>query len=73
MSGHNKRSRIETAIGQCKHVIGDELRFRNEEWPNAVEYAAGQQRHCGQCKRISTSRLFSTGSVSGTRENRLTP
>ena len=38
MSGHNKRSSIETAIGQCKHVIGDELRFRNDE-RRAVEVA----------------------------------
>jgi hypothetical protein len=31
MSGYNKRSRIETAIGRYKQVIGDGLRFRKDE------------------------------------------
>lgn len=31
MSGYNKRSRVETAIGRFKHVIGDGLRFRNDK------------------------------------------
>ncbi len=31
MSGYNKRSRIETAIGRYKHVIGDGLRFCKDE------------------------------------------
>jgi hypothetical protein len=30
-SGYNKRSRIETAIGRYKTVIGDALRFRKDE------------------------------------------
>ena len=30
-SGYNKRSRIETAIGRYKQVIGDGLRFRKDE------------------------------------------
>jgi hypothetical protein len=31
MSGYNKRSRVETAIGRYKQVIGDGLRFRKDE------------------------------------------
>ena len=31
MSGYNKRSRIETAPGRYKKVIGDGLRFRKDE------------------------------------------
>ncbi len=31
MSGYNKRSRIETAIGRYKQMIGDGLRFRKDE------------------------------------------
>ena len=31
MSGYNKRSRVEAAIGRYKQVIGDELRFRKDE------------------------------------------
>jgi hypothetical protein len=31
MSGYNKRSRIEAAIGRYKQVIGDGLRFRNDD------------------------------------------
>jgi hypothetical protein len=31
MSGYNKRSRIETAIGRYKQVIGDGLRFHKDE------------------------------------------
>jgi hypothetical protein len=30
-SGYNKRSRVETAIGRYKEVIGDALRFRKDE------------------------------------------
>jgi hypothetical protein len=30
-SGYNKRSRVETAIGRYKQVIGDGLRFRKDE------------------------------------------
>jgi hypothetical protein len=29
-SGYNKRSRVETAIGRYKQVIGDGLRFRKD-------------------------------------------
>jgi hypothetical protein len=31
MSGYNKRSRVEASIGRYKQVIGDGLRFRNDE------------------------------------------
>jgi hypothetical protein len=31
MSGYNKRSRVEAAIGRYKQVIGDGLRFRKDE------------------------------------------
>jgi hypothetical protein len=31
MSGYNRRSRVETAIGRYKQVIGDGLRFRKDE------------------------------------------
>lgn len=31
MSGYNKRSRVEATIGRYKRVIGDGLRFRNDE------------------------------------------
>jgi hypothetical protein len=31
---HNKRSRVETAIGRYKQVIGDGLRFRKDEHRN---------------------------------------
>ena len=30
MSGYNKRSRVEAAIGRYKQVIGDGLRFREQ-------------------------------------------
>jgi hypothetical protein len=30
VSGYNKHSRVETAIGRYKHVIGDVLGFRND-------------------------------------------
>jgi hypothetical protein len=30
-SGYNKRSRVETAIGRYKAVIGDALRFHKDE------------------------------------------
>jgi hypothetical protein len=30
-SGYNRRSRVETAIGRYKQVIGDGLRFRKDE------------------------------------------
>ena len=30
-SGYNKRSRVETAIGRYKQVIGDGLRFRMDD------------------------------------------
>jgi len=33
-SGYNKRSRVETAIGRYKQVIGDGLRFRKDERRN---------------------------------------
>jgi hypothetical protein len=33
-SGYNKRSRVETAIGHYKAVIGDALRFRKDEHRN---------------------------------------
>ena len=31
MSGYNERSRVEASIGRYKQVIGDGLRFRNDE------------------------------------------
>jgi hypothetical protein len=31
LSGYNKRSRVEAAIGRFKQVIGDWLRFREDE------------------------------------------
>ncbi len=31
MSGYNKRSRIETAIGRYRQVIGEGRRFRKDE------------------------------------------
>jgi hypothetical protein len=40
LSGYNKRSRVEAAIGRFKQVIGDELRFRKDERPATEVRAA---------------------------------